>query len=60
MSEHIDNYDFTDREKPGLTFEKFDKKVKKEFEKKQNPEVKPKDVFEGFKEKPKLKKKKKK
>ena len=58
MSEHIENYELTDMEKPSLTFQNMEKKVKKEFEKKQNPEIKPKDVFEGYKEKSKSKKKK--
>ncbi len=57
MSEHIENYDFTDIERPSLTFQNMEKKVKKEFEKQQNPEIKPKDVFEGYKEKSKGKKK---
>jgi hypothetical protein len=51
MSEKVDNYELEDQERPGLVFEKFDKKVKKQFLKEQNPEVKPKDVFVGYKEK---------
>ena len=50
MSEKAENYDFQDQEKPGLVFEKFDKKVHKQFLKEQNPEVKPKDVFVGYKD----------
>jgi len=51
--------DYLDQEKPGLTAEKFDKKVKKQFHQEQNPEVKPKDIFEGFKDDKKKKNKKK-
>jgi len=48
MSEKVDNYELEDQERPGLVFEKFDKKVKRQFLKEQNPEVKPKDVFVGY------------
>ena len=48
MSEKVDNYELEDQERPGLVFEKFDKKVKRQFLKDQNPEVKPKDVFVGY------------
>lgn len=50
MSEKVENYELEDQERPGLVFEKFDKKVKKQFLKEQNPEVKPKDVFVGYKD----------
>ncbi len=50
MSEKVDNYELEDQERPGLVFEKFDKKVKRQFLKEQNPEVKPKDVFVGYKD----------
>ena len=51
MSEKVDNYELEDQERPGLVFEKFDKKVQRQFLKEQNPEVKPKDVFVGYQEK---------
>lgn len=51
MSEKVDNYELEDQERPGLVFEKFDKKVKRQFLKEQNPEVKPKDVFVGYQDK---------
>lgn len=50
--------DYLDQEKPGLTAEKFDKKVKKQFNETKNPVIKPKDIFEGFKEDKKKNKKK--
>jgi len=52
----ICHYNNTDYER-GYNLEEFDKKVKKELEKKTKPSVKPKDVFEGYKEKKKVKNK---
>jgi hypothetical protein len=46
----IERYELNDRERPSPAAERFEKKVAKEFYKKQHPEVKPGQVFVGWKQ----------
>ncbi len=52
----LNNYELTDKERPGLTFEKFDKDVKRQYKKEENHEIKPHKIFEGYKKEKKGKK----
>ena len=45
----IDRYELRDRERPSAAAERFEKQVAKEFYKQQHPEVKPSQVFVGYK-----------
>ena len=56
----IAQYELSDLEEPGKSFQKFDKLTLKLYLKKMNPEIKPEDVFENYKKLPKSKRKKKK
>jgi hypothetical protein len=47
----IDRYELRDRERPSAAAERFEKQVAKAFYKKQHPEVKPSQVFVGYKKK---------
>tara|TARA_R110002012_G_scaffold249335_1_gene426865 strand:+ start:81 stop:245 length:165 start_codon:yes stop_codon:yes gene_type:complete len=44
-------YELYDRESPNITLTKLEEKIRRKKEKEENPTVKPKDVFVGFKEK---------
>ena len=50
MTEYDNNTDLLDKELPGLLNDKFNKKVQKQFIKETKPMVKPKEVFNEFKE----------
>jgi len=60
MSESTEYYSPCDNEYPGKVFEDFDKKVRKIFKEENEPNVKPEQVFEGYKKiaKPKLRRSK--
>jgi hypothetical protein len=47
----IHRYELRDRERPSAAAECFEKQVAKEFYKQQHPEVKPSQVFVGYKKK---------
>tara|TARA_R110000765_G_scaffold151366_1_gene253995 strand:- start:1932 stop:2147 length:216 start_codon:yes stop_codon:yes gene_type:complete len=49
MTESLEHYNCADAEFPGKAFEDFDKKVKKIFKDENEPNVKPEQVFEGYK-----------
>lgn len=49
MTESLEYYNSADAEFPGKVFEDFDKKVRKIFKDENEPNVKPEQVFEGYK-----------
>ena len=58
MVERLSNYDLYDLESPHLINQVFDKKVHKQFLRESQPDVKPEQVFDGYKKVKKPKKKK--
>ena len=43
-------YELEDKETPNLSLSKLEEKIKREQKRKENPKIRPKDVFEGFNE----------